>query len=148
MASTHVGGALAVLSSQVEASPDAAARVGHDAQACLQDGSDHCNVGAMPQQLPVPQLLVFCKPLCFALSLDLPHIEQLQMAGSCLHLVPQSGESLVLHFLYANPWSRLQRQTHEIVAILANQGKSRYQYPLGRALTLADHIEPNKHSTL
>lgn len=83
-ASTHIGSALAVLGSQVQASADAAARVGHDAQAGLQDGSHHSNVGAMPQQLPVCKLVVLGKPLCFPAPLNLPHIEKLQMAGCCL----------------------------------------------------------------
>ena len=38
----------------------------------------------MPQQLPVSELVVLGELLCFAVPLNLPHIEKLEMAGGCL----------------------------------------------------------------
>ena len=48
-----VAGGLAVLGREVEAFAEAPARVRHDAQPALQDGHDHRDVRAVPQQLPV-----------------------------------------------------------------------------------------------
>ena len=51
--------------------------MGHDSQPCLQYGSHHCNVGAMPQQLAVGQLAVLSKVGGLRVPVHSPQVQQL-----------------------------------------------------------------------
>ena len=53
-----VSSRLAVLRGEVDPSPHAAPGVRHDAETALQDGRHHRDVGPVPQQTPVVQLVV------------------------------------------------------------------------------------------
>ena len=52
-ATADIGSALALLTGQVQPLANPPTSMRHDPQPRLQDGSHHCNVGAMPQQLAI-----------------------------------------------------------------------------------------------
>ncbi|RUS76725.1 hypothetical protein EGW08_015505, partial [Elysia chlorotica] len=63
MCSLTVASRLVVLRRKVDAPADAAATVGHNSQASLQDGSHDSHIGPMPEQLAVAYLFIDIKPI-------------------------------------------------------------------------------------
>mmetsp|Transcript_17223 Transcript_17223/g.50029 ORF Transcript_17223/g.50029 Transcript_17223/m.50029 type:complete len:275 (+) Transcript_17223:65-889(+) len=82
----HVGRRLLLCVREIDAAAHAPARVGHDAQATLEDGRDHRHVGAVPEEAAVIEARVLREARALAVAVDAPHVAQAAALAGALGL--------------------------------------------------------------
>ena len=92
----HAPAALAVLRGEVDASPDPPACRRHDAQTALEDGRNHSDVGAVPQEAAVLELVVRGEPGPLPMAITGPDLKQLAVvAPGGLNVTPDLPKNVV-----------------------------------------------------